>query len=203
MQLYALYKQATSGKNASPKPGLFDVVGRYKWEAHTKLGDMSQEEAEKRYIALCVNLGAVVDGAPPVTSSQSVAGAGSDASGSTLTVSLGGDTGGVWTEATCRRAADALASALTNPSAFNVVVVTGGARDAFSAAAGAAGSVEPESPAALALFERLAAVAAGPQLLIAAVNGPASGGTAVFAVAFADLVVASHKVRWMRAPKQR
>ena len=58
LKLYALYKQATKGQNTSPKPPLFAVVEKAKWEAHTALGNMSREEAEAQYIALCKQLGA-------------------------------------------------------------------------------------------------------------------------------------------------
>lgn len=52
LQLYALYKQATEGKNAKPKPGLFDMVGKAKWDAWNQLGDISHDEAKKKYIEL-------------------------------------------------------------------------------------------------------------------------------------------------------
>jgi peroxisomal 3,2-trans-enoyl-CoA isomerase len=42
LKLYALYKQATVGKNTSKKPGLMDLVGKAKWEAWNELGEMSQ-----------------------------------------------------------------------------------------------------------------------------------------------------------------
>ncbi|ORE11022.1 acyl-CoA-binding protein [Rhizopus microsporus var. microsporus] len=49
LELYALYKQATVGDNLTSKP-TFDLKGRYKWDAWTKLKGMSQEEAEQKYI---------------------------------------------------------------------------------------------------------------------------------------------------------
>ncbi|ESW96541.1 hypothetical protein HPODL_03162 [Ogataea parapolymorpha DL-1] len=52
LQLYGLYKQATVGDNTTDKPGVFDFKGKYKWEAWKKLEGTSQEEAEKKYIAL-------------------------------------------------------------------------------------------------------------------------------------------------------
>ncbi|KAG7906882.1 hypothetical protein KL907_002522 [Ogataea polymorpha] len=52
LQLYGLYKQATVGDNTTEKPGVFDFKGKYKWEAWKKLEGTSQQEAEKKYIAL-------------------------------------------------------------------------------------------------------------------------------------------------------
>ncbi|KAG1407018.1 hypothetical protein G6F60_002506 [Rhizopus arrhizus] len=49
LELYGLYKQATVGDNETSKP-TFDIKGRYKWDAWTKLKGMSQEEAEQKYI---------------------------------------------------------------------------------------------------------------------------------------------------------
>ena len=34
--------QGTIGKNSTKKPGAFDMVGKYKWNAWNDLGDMSQ-----------------------------------------------------------------------------------------------------------------------------------------------------------------
>lgn len=52
LQLYALYKQATVGPNTTDKPGSFDIVGKYKWAAWSKLGNMTQDEAKEEYIKL-------------------------------------------------------------------------------------------------------------------------------------------------------
>ncbi|CCH62082.1 hypothetical protein TBLA_0G01360 [Henningerozyma blattae CBS 6284] len=54
LALYALYKQATVGDNPAKdaRPGVFNLKGRYKWDAWEKLRGMSQAEAEKKYIAL-------------------------------------------------------------------------------------------------------------------------------------------------------
>lgn len=37
LELYALYKQATEGKNTKPKPSAMDFVGKYKWQAWSKV----------------------------------------------------------------------------------------------------------------------------------------------------------------------
>ncbi|KAG2204406.1 hypothetical protein INT46_006198 [Mucor plumbeus] len=55
LELYGLFKQATVGDNTSSKP-TFDIRGRYKWDAWTKLKGTSQEDAEKQYIALVESL---------------------------------------------------------------------------------------------------------------------------------------------------
>ncbi|ODQ50908.1 putative acyl-coA-binding protein [Saitoella complicata NRRL Y-17804] len=54
--LYGLFKQATIGDNNTDKPGMFDLKGKYKWEAWNKLKGTSQEDAEKQYIALVEEL---------------------------------------------------------------------------------------------------------------------------------------------------
>lgn len=73
LQLYALYKQATAGANTTSAPGMLDFVvrpnfrssslctwlhlsvvqGKAKWDAWTKLGDMTKEEAQQVYIDTC------------------------------------------------------------------------------------------------------------------------------------------------------
>ncbi|CAO3631741.1 unnamed protein product [Mucor fragilis] len=55
LELYGLFKQATIGDNTTSKP-TFDIKGRYKWDAWTKLKGTSQEDAEKQYIALVESL---------------------------------------------------------------------------------------------------------------------------------------------------
>ncbi|KAL7309064.1 acyl-CoA-binding protein (ACBP)/diazepam binding inhibitor (DBI)/endozepine (EP) [Mucor circinelloides] len=55
LELYGLFKQATVGDNTTSKP-TFDIKGRYKWDAWTKLKGTSQEDAEKQYIALVESL---------------------------------------------------------------------------------------------------------------------------------------------------
>jgi len=51
LKLYALFKQATHGPNDTAKPRFYQIVEAYKWEAWTKLGDMSREEAMLNYIS--------------------------------------------------------------------------------------------------------------------------------------------------------
>ena len=52
LQLYALYKQGSSGDVSGSKPGFFDFVGVAKYEAWEKLQGTSQEEAQATYIEL-------------------------------------------------------------------------------------------------------------------------------------------------------
>lgn len=56
LKLYGLYKQTTVGDNTTAKPGVFDLKGKYKWQAWKDLEGTSQEDAEKEYIALADEL---------------------------------------------------------------------------------------------------------------------------------------------------
>ncbi len=56
LKLYGLYKQATAGDNAEPKPGFSDLVGRAKWDAWNSLKGISGEDAKQQYIALIESL---------------------------------------------------------------------------------------------------------------------------------------------------
>ncbi|MDT4926788.1 MAG: hypothetical protein QOG01_4501 [Pseudonocardiales bacterium] len=50
--LYGLYKQATVGEaTGAKKPGRFDLVGKAKYDAWSKLAGVSADEAMTRYIA--------------------------------------------------------------------------------------------------------------------------------------------------------
>jgi acyl-CoA-binding protein len=51
LELYAAYKQATAGEAAdAKKPGRFDLVGRAKYDAWTKLAGISADDAKQRYV---------------------------------------------------------------------------------------------------------------------------------------------------------
>lgn len=50
LRFYAYYKQATEGTCGQPKPAFWDVVGRAKWDAWRKLGNMPRQEAMGHYI---------------------------------------------------------------------------------------------------------------------------------------------------------
>jgi acyl-CoA-binding protein len=58
LELYALYKQGSSGEVSGSKPGFFDFVAVAKYEAWEKLRGTSQEDAQSSYIELVRKLGA-------------------------------------------------------------------------------------------------------------------------------------------------
>lgn len=51
LEIYALYKQATVGDCNTPKPGLFDLKGKAKWEHWNTKKGLSKEAAVQQYIA--------------------------------------------------------------------------------------------------------------------------------------------------------
>lgn len=51
LRMYALYRQAVDGDVAGKKPGLFDVIGRYKYQAWESVKDMSRDTAMREYVA--------------------------------------------------------------------------------------------------------------------------------------------------------
>lgn len=61
LQLYALFKQGSSGDVTGNKPGMFDFVGVAKYEAWKSLKGLSQEDAMNRYIELVGKLGGSID----------------------------------------------------------------------------------------------------------------------------------------------
>ena len=61
LQLYALYKQGSSGDVAGKKPGMLDFVGVAKYEAWEGLKGLSQDDAMTLYIDLVSELGGVID----------------------------------------------------------------------------------------------------------------------------------------------
>lgn len=50
LRFYGLYKQAVIGPCTAPRPGFWDPIGRYKWDAWNQLGDMSRESAMAAYV---------------------------------------------------------------------------------------------------------------------------------------------------------
>ncbi|KAK6337873.1 hypothetical protein TWF696_001351 [Orbilia brochopaga] len=52
LKLYGLYKQATVGDVNTERPGIFDLKGKYKWDAWKSEEGKPQEVAETEYIAL-------------------------------------------------------------------------------------------------------------------------------------------------------
>ena len=57
LNLYALYKQGSSGDVTGSKPGFFDFVGAAKFEAWEKLKGTSEEQAKSQYVELVQKLG--------------------------------------------------------------------------------------------------------------------------------------------------
>ena len=57
LEIYALYKQGSSGDVSGDKPGFFDFVGAAKYEAWEKLRGTSKADAQSRYINLIRTLG--------------------------------------------------------------------------------------------------------------------------------------------------
>jgi diazepam-binding inhibitor (GABA receptor modulator, acyl-CoA-binding protein) len=52
LRLYALYKQATAGDASGKRPGMFDMVGRAKYDAWAALKGTTQAEAMESYVIL-------------------------------------------------------------------------------------------------------------------------------------------------------
>ena len=52
LDMYALYKQATSGDVSGARPGMMDLRGRAKYDAWTKMKGLSSDDAMMKYIAL-------------------------------------------------------------------------------------------------------------------------------------------------------
>jgi diazepam-binding inhibitor (GABA receptor modulator, acyl-CoA-binding protein) len=56
LEVYALYKQATSGDVQGKRPGMLNVRGRAKYDAYAKRKGMSKADAAAAYIALSEKL---------------------------------------------------------------------------------------------------------------------------------------------------
>ncbi len=52
LKIYSLYKQGTKGDASGKRPGIFDMVGRAKYDAWAKLKGTSTDQAQEKYIAL-------------------------------------------------------------------------------------------------------------------------------------------------------
>ena len=50
--LYSVCSEATTGDNSTSKPGMFDLKGKYKWEAWESNKGKSTSDAQQEYIAL-------------------------------------------------------------------------------------------------------------------------------------------------------
>lgn len=60
LELYALYKQGSSGDVEGKRPGFTDPVGRAKYDAWAKVKGTSKDDAMKKYVALVKSLGGKV-----------------------------------------------------------------------------------------------------------------------------------------------
>jgi diazepam-binding inhibitor (GABA receptor modulator, acyl-CoA-binding protein) len=58
LDLYSLYKQATEGDVSIDPPGMFDFVGRAKYDAWLSRKGMTRSEATASYIAMVNRLAA-------------------------------------------------------------------------------------------------------------------------------------------------
>jgi acyl-CoA-binding protein len=56
LQLYALFKQASSGDADRERPGLGDFVARSKWDAWNAIAGKSKDEAMQEYVDLVESL---------------------------------------------------------------------------------------------------------------------------------------------------
>ncbi|KND61397.1 Acyl-CoA-binding protein [Candidatus Burkholderia verschuerenii] len=56
LRLYALFKQGSSGDVNGDKPGLTDIVGKYKYEAWSALKGTPADDAKQRYVELVESL---------------------------------------------------------------------------------------------------------------------------------------------------
>ena len=52
LELYALYKQGSSGDVAGKRPGMLDIKGRAKWDAWAGKKGQAREQAMEAYVAL-------------------------------------------------------------------------------------------------------------------------------------------------------
>ena len=65
LELYALFKQASSGDATGERPGMMNFVARAKWDAHNALKGMSVEEAQQQYTQRASALGGAAGAEEP------------------------------------------------------------------------------------------------------------------------------------------
>lgn len=214
LALYALYKQATVGPNTTAKPGMFDMVGKFKWQAWTELGSMSTADAEKKYIDTVKEMQAaagVGGGSSPASggAGASSAAAASGPTGGDILVST--SEGGVRTITFNRPAKrnaitfqmyhDVVAhlQAADADPAVRVVVLTGAGSFFCSgndlsnfAAAATQGPAKIAADGEVTLKAYVKSFIHLAKPLIVGLNGPCVG-IAMTTLPLADLVYASHK----------
>ena len=54
---YSLFKQGTIGDCNTTRPGMFDIVGKYKWDAWNSRKNMTCDEAKTAYFAKVEEMG--------------------------------------------------------------------------------------------------------------------------------------------------
>lgn len=52
LELYALYKQGSTGDVDGKRPGMLDIKGRAKWDSWSTKKGLSREQAMQAYVAL-------------------------------------------------------------------------------------------------------------------------------------------------------
>lgn len=52
LKLYSAGRQGKFGDNNDPKPGMFDIVGKLKWNAWKDRSGQDQEECKKEFIEM-------------------------------------------------------------------------------------------------------------------------------------------------------
>ncbi len=58
LELYGLFKQASSGDVTGKRPGMLDMKGKAKYDAWAQRKGMSQDEAKSAYVAVVDRLAA-------------------------------------------------------------------------------------------------------------------------------------------------
>jgi len=56
LELYALFKQASSGDADGKRPGFGDLIGRAKWDAWNAIAGKSKDDAMQEYVDLVESL---------------------------------------------------------------------------------------------------------------------------------------------------
>lgn len=211
LQLYAFYKQATTGPVAGAdvkKPGMFDIVAKAKYQAWQTLGSMAKEEAAQQYIKVCQGLGASLTAppkaagaaaaAPPPPSSPAVL-VSNDGVVRTITLNRPEKRNALTMEM-YRDIVAQFAAAAADPG-VNILVLTGngpyfsGGNDLtnFAEMATKGGGLEAMAEVGRGiLHDYVKAWIDFPKPLVVALNGPAVG-IAVTTLPLADVVLATHK----------
>ncbi|KAM6185483.1 enoyl-CoA delta isomerase 2 [Rhynchocyon petersi] len=202
LKLYALYKQATEGPCNMPKPRVFDLVGKAKWDAWSALGSLPQETARQNYVELVSSL------SPSESSSQEKAGASSKHAGykTLLVTSEDGITKIMFNRPTKKNAITtemyeeimlALEASSKDDSAITVVTGNGdyysSGNDLNNFTDIPPGGVEEKAKnSAILLRNFVGCFIDFPKPLIAVVNGPAVG-ISVTLLGLFDIVYASDR----------